>query len=489
MSDPVSNDAQVYSLADQRAARNSRTAPDGVAGRARCAATTASGSPCRNYAVDGALCRVHARGAAEGTTPAANQPPRRQPGLAGPGPARRRSGGDTEVAGAGNGGRAGAVDHDDEVAGTQGVGGARAGGMAGEESGAAGEDAGAGGGASARGRGRGAGGGASGGGARRGTGDDPGSGPSYGSFRWAEAQLLERGYGAAVDGLELLRDAADERFIDALRGLVAFLRRRVTGAYEIDEFGFDEDLTTNVLMPLLRPLHRSYWRVTSHGIEHVPDEGGALLVANHAGTLPADALITRLDVFDLTGRHARELGADLVFRTPFVGEFARKTGATLASGDDADRLLSAGELVAVWPEGFKGLGKPWRDRYKLQRFGRGGFVATASRSGVPIIPTAIVGSEEIYPMLFDLRVVARLLGFPYFPVVPQMFALPVLGPFALLPLPSKWIIEYGEPIDTGVLSAGLAEDPMALFDLTDQVRQRIQDMLHRNLMGRRSVFL
>ena len=469
MSDPVSNDAQVYSLADQRAARQARTHADGTADRARCTATTASGRSCRNYAVDGALCRVHARAAAEGTSPSSNQPPRRQPGLAGPGPARRRTGGDTEVAGAGHAARGDAVDRNDEAAGVPGVGGVGTGGIAGED--------------------RAASSGASGAGSGRGAADEPGSGPSHGSFRWAEAQLLERGYGAAVDGLELLRDAADERFIDALRGLVAFLRRRVTGAYEIDEFGFDEDLTTNVLMPLLRPLHRNYWRVTSHGIEHVPEEGGALLVANHAGTLPADALITRLDVFDLTGRHARELGADLVFRTPFVGEFARKTGATLASGDDADRLLSAGELVAVWPEGFKGLGKPWRDRYKLQRFGRGGFVATASRSDVPIIPTAIVGSEEIYPMLFDLRVVARLLGFPYFPVVPQMFALPVLGPFALLPLPSKWIIEYGEPIDTGVLSAGLAEDPMALFDLTDQVRQRIQDMLHRNLMGRRSVFL
>jgi len=315
------------------------------------------------------------------------------------------------------------------------------------------------------------------------------SGPRPGSFAWADAQLLQRGYGSAIDGLELLRDAADDRFLEALRGLIGFLRRRVTGTYEIDEFGFDEDLTTQVLMPLLRPMHRHYWRVTSHGIEHVPEEGGALLVANHAGTLPADALITRLDVFDLTGRHARELGADLVFRTPFVGELARKTGATLASGDDADRLLSSGELVAVWPEGFKGLGKPWKDRYKLQRFGRGGFVATASRAQVPIIPTAIVGSEEIYPMLFDLRIVARLLGFPYFPVVPQMFALPVLGPFALLPLPSKWIIEYGDPIDTASFGSELAEDPMALFDLTDQVRERIQQMLHSNLMGRRSVFL
>lgn len=430
MSDPARRDAQVVSLEEQRAARAARDREP--AARPRCQATTATGEPCRNYAVTDGRCRVHAR---EGAT-SPREAKRRAPGLAGPGRG--------EPAGA----------RRPRVAATPPA--------SGPTRPSAGED----------------------GPARAGR-----TGPRPGSFAWAEAELTRRGLGSAIDGLELLRDAAGDRFLEALKGLVTFLRRRATGAYEIDEFGFDEDLTTHVLMPLLRPLHRHYWRVTSHGIEHVPREGGALLVANHAGTLPADALITRLDVFDLTGRHARELGADLVFRTPYVGELARKTGATLASGDDADRLLAAGELVAVWPEGFKGLGKPWKDRYKLQRFGRGGFVATAARADVPIVPTAIVGSEEIYPMLFDLRIVARLLGFPYFPVVPQMFALPVLGPFALLPLPSKWIIEYGEPIEPARLGPELAEDPMALFDLTDQVRERIQQMLHRNLMGRRSVFL
>ena len=304
-----------------------------------------------------------------------------------------------------------------------------------------------------------------------------------------EREASRRGWAPVVDALGALRDVTGDRWIDHVRAGASFLRRRLTGDYQIDEFGFDADLTTNVVMPLIRPLHRHYWRVSSQGVEHVPPEGGGLIVANHAGTLPADAVITRLDVFDRTGRHARELGADLVFRTPVVGEFARKTGATLASNRDADRLLLQGELVAVWPEGFKGIGKPWRDRYKLQRFGRGGFVATALRTQVPIVPTAIVGSEEIYPMLYDLRILARVLGLPYFPVVPQMFALPVLGPFALLPLPSKWLIEYGEPIDTTEYGPDAADDPMAVFDLTDRVRDTIQDMLHRNLLGRRSVFL
>ncbi len=322
----------------------------------------------------------------------------------------------------------------------------------------------------------------------------PGAGHS-GPFRGrVDREELERvasaqGLSGAVDAMDALREAAGDRWLDHLREAADFAQRRLTGDYEIDDFGFDEDLTTNVLMPLLRPLHRHYWRVASHGAEHLPREGGGLVVANHAGTLPADAMITRLDILEQTDRHARELAADLVFRLPLVGELARKTGATLASNDDADRLLERGELVAVWPEGFKGVGKRWKDRYKLQRFGRGGFVATALRAQVPIIPTAIVGSEEIYPMVYDLRVVARALGLPYFPVVAQMFALPVLGPLALLPLPSKWIIEYGEPIDTTAYGPGAAEDPMAVFDLTDRVRETIQDMLHRNLLGRRSIFL
>jgi 1-acyl-sn-glycerol-3-phosphate acyltransferase len=316
--------------------------------------------------------------------------------------------------------------------------------------------------------------------------EDEDEGPAFERI----AQLAARqGWAAAVDGLGALRELAGEQWLDHVRSATEFAQRRITGDYAIDEFGFDEDLTNTLLMPLLRPLHRHYWRVSSYGAHHLPSEGGALVVANHAGTLPADALITRLDILEQTGRHARELAADLVFRTPLVGEFARKTGATLASNDDANRLLERGEMVAVWPEGFKGIGKRYKDRYKLQRFGRGGFVATALRAQVPIVPTAIVGSEEIYPMVYDLKLLARLLGFPYFPVVAQMFALPVLGPLALLPLPSKWIIEYGEPIDTTAYGPETADDPMAVFDLTDQVRDTIQDMLHRNLLGRRSIFL
>lgn len=290
-----------------------------------------------------------------------------------------------------------------------------------------------------------------------------------------------------IDLLEGLRDVLGEHALDRVAEVAAFLRRRVTGDYEIDEFGFDVDLTEHVLLPLLRPLHRVYWRVATSGAEHLPS-GGGLVVANHAGTVPADATMVALDVFEQTGRHPRALGADLLFRVPGLGQVARKFGVTHASDRDARRLLERDQLVSVWPEGFKGIGKPYRERYQLQRFGRGGFVETALRAQVPIVPTAIVGSEEIYPLLWDATAIARVLDVPYVPVVAQMFALPVLGPAALLPLPSRWAIHYGEPIDTTGLGPDAADDPMVVFDLADQVRERIQQQLYAMLMGRRSVF-
>lgn len=290
-----------------------------------------------------------------------------------------------------------------------------------------------------------------------------------------------------IDLLEGLRDVLGEGWLEHVTQAAAFLRRRLTGDYEVDEFGFDADLTEHVLLPLLRPLHRVYWRVASSGAEHLPT-GGGLVVANHAGTLPADAAMVALDVYDEVGRHPRALGADLVFRLPGIGHLARKSGVTRASNDDAARLLEHDQLVTVWPEGFKGIGKPYRERYRLQRFGRGGFVATALRAQVPIVPTAIVGSEEIYPLLWDVKALARVMDLPYAPVVAQALAAPVLGPVALLPLPSKWAIHYGEPIDTSRYGPEAADDPMVVFDLADEVRDRIQQQLYAMLMGRRSVF-
>ena len=274
---------------------------------------------------------------------------------------------------------------------------------------------------------------------------------------------------------------------DGVAEALAFLRRRLTGDYHVDVFGFDRELTEQVLLPLARPLYRHYWRVRAIGLDNVPGREGAMIVANHAGTLPFDAVMTKLALLDEhpAHRHLRELAADLALKVPFVGPLARKSGNTLAHNEDAVRLLNAGELVGVWPEGFKGIGKPYRDRYKLQRFGRGGFVQVALRAGRPIIPVAIIGAEEIYPMIANVRLLARLFGFPYFPVTWQF---PLLGPLGVVPLPSKWLIEFGEPIDVAGYGPDAAEDPMLVFELTDRVRDTIQQMLYRNLMGRRSIF-
>jgi 1-acyl-sn-glycerol-3-phosphate acyltransferase len=269
-----------------------------------------------------------------------------------------------------------------------------------------------------------------------------------------------------------------------LAAFVAALRRRLTGEFEVDEFGFDPQIS-EVLSAAVEPLADRWFRLQVRGVENIPTEGGALLVANHSGTIPIDGVITSYAVHKYTGRNLRPLGADLVFALPFVGQMARKVGATLACTADAERLLTTGELAGVWPEGFKGIGKPYSERYKLQRFGRGGFVSSAMRAGVPIVPVSIVGAEEIYPLVGNVPSLARLLGIPYLPITPFF---PLLGPLGMIPLPSKWIIEFGEPIRTDAYEPDAADDPMLLFNVTDQVRETIQQTLYKLLVDRGSAF-
>lgn len=296
----------------------------------------------------------------------------------------------------------------------------------------------------------------------------------------------ERGTAGSI--ADQLRDAARDLVADQVVALAEFLRRRLTGDYQVDEFGFDPHFAENVWLPLLRPVFDSWFRVEVRGIENVPDEGGALVVANHAGVVPIDGLMTSVAMFDHhpARRPLRMLAADMAFELPVVGNIARKAGHTLACNPDAERLLRGGEVAAVFPEGFKGIGKPFSERYKLQRFGRGGFVSAALRTGVPIVPCSIVGSEEIYPKIGELKSLARLLGMPYFPVTPFF---PHLGPLGMIPLPSKWYIEFGEPIRTDTYDCAAAEDPMVTFELTDHVRETIQQTLYRLLAQRRNVFL
>lgn len=313
---------------------------------------------------------------------------------------------------------------------------------------------------------------------------DPGSHASADQVAAVVREIDQLRGAAAGSGVE---SAPPNELAQRIAAVADFIRKRMTGDYTVDEFGFDPHLTNAIFLPLLRVFFNSWFRVEVSGIENLPETGAALVVANHAGVLPFDGLMTQVAVRDNhpTHRDLRILAADMVFDMPMVGQAARKAGHTMACTDDAHRLLSAGELTAVFPEGYKGLGKGFKDRYKLQRFGRGGFVSAALRSKAPIVPCSIVGSEEIYPMLADVKLLARLLGLPYFPVTPLF---PLAGPLGVVPLPSKWYIQFGEPIDTADYEESAADDPMVTFDLTDQVRETIQQTLYQLLANRRNTF-
>jgi 1-acyl-sn-glycerol-3-phosphate acyltransferase len=260
-----------------------------------------------------------------------------------------------------------------------------------------------------------------------------------------------------------------------LAGVAEFARRRLQGEYEVDQFGFDPDLNAAVLMPAALALYRHWFRIQTRGLGHIPATGAALVVANHSGVLPVDAIMLQAGIYaeHPQGRNLRLLGADVVYSVPVLSALARRSGHTRADPAEARQLLDKGELVGVFPEGFKGIGKPFSERYRLQRFGRGGFARTALQAGVPIVPCSIVGAEEIYPMIGNAEDLARALKLPYFPLTPLF---PWLGPVGAVPLPSKWIIEFSPPIAT---SAHAAEEPDEgdVTRLADRVRDTIQERL------------
>jgi len=257
--------------------------------------------------------------------------------------------------------------------------------------------------------------------------------------------------------------------------------------YEVDDFGFDPQWTESFLS-VFTVLYRDYWRVETTGIENVPATGRALLVSNHAGVLPWDGTMIKTAVFaeHPHPRHVRALVANLFMGMPMLSWFLRRTGQTVGHPDDTRRLLERDELVLVFPEGVRGTGKGFKDRYRLRRFGRGGFVATAIKSGAPIIPVSVVGSEEIYPMVADLAPVARFLGLPYFPITPTW---PWLGPLGMIPLPSKWRIQFHAPIHVEKHPPEAADDNNLVMALADEVRDTIQQGIYDNLKLRRGVFL
>ena len=255
---------------------------------------------------------------------------------------------------------------------------------------------------------------------------------------------------------------------------------------EPDEFGYDP-VFAETLRPLLEFLYRIWWRVEASGVESIPSRGAAMVVSNHSGVLPYDGAMVKLAIHDEhpARRHCRMLMLDMFALLPVLAPALTKHGEIRASADNAERVLARGELVGVFPEGVKGVGKYFRDRYKLARFGRGGFMRVALRTGAPVIPCAVVGAEEIHPVVARADWIGRPLGFPYFPLTPTF---PWLGALGFVPLPVKWSIDFGEPIATAAYGPEAADDPILVNRLAEEVRATIQRMIDGRLARRRSVW-
>jgi 1-acyl-sn-glycerol-3-phosphate acyltransferase len=290
-----------------------------------------------------------------------------------------------------------------------------------------------------------------------------------------------------------IHDAAHAT-LDALRHQILGMgsRRRYDGRHVrnlevVDDFGLDPTQVER-WRPILEAIYERWFRVEARGVEHVPSEGRCLLVCNHAGALPWDALMvkTAVEREHPDARVVRPLMDDFIFHFPFMGTFLNRYGAVRACQENAERLLAQDRLVAVFPEGLKGLGKPYAQRYRLQRFGRGGFVKLSLRAGAPIVPVAIVGSEDVHPILFKITFLVGHLGLPYLPVTPTF---PLLGPLGMVPLPSKWHLEFGEPIDLSEYGPDAADDRILVNRLSDQVRSRIQSRVDALRLLRRNALM
>jgi 1-acyl-sn-glycerol-3-phosphate acyltransferase len=267
---------------------------------------------------------------------------------------------------------------------------------------------------------------------------------------------------------------------------VGLVRRRFTGEYETDTWGLDWEFV-DLVRPFFNFLYKVYWRVETSGIEHIPIEGRALLVANHSGQLPWDGMMVGTAVLNdhPAQRLVRTLYAALLPRIPYVSLALTRLGQTVASVDNGTRLLEQEELVAVYPEGYKGTGKPYRDRYRLARFGRDGFAQMALATGAPIIPVSVVGSEETYISFGKFPTFSEITGIPYLPITLRF---PWLGLLGVIPLPTKWTIDFGEPIPVNNGDPSLVDDLDLVSRLSDQVRSTVQEMLYSRLAQRRSIF-
>ncbi len=292
---------------------------------------------------------------------------------------------------------------------------------------------------------------------------------------------------ATRQGLALLRSLGRiaPAALEKLGGLAA-VRRVLEPAADLDPSGMDRELAAQAA-PLREFLYATWWRVEARRIENVPAAGPALVIANHGGALPWDALVLRVALGREHPAHRdlRPLLHEDALRTPLVGGLAARLGAVPATPENALRLLREGGAAAFFPEGPHTGDRPWAQRYRVQQFGRGGFAKIALRAGAVIVPCAVVGSEETSAPPARAGWLGESLGLPMLAATP-LLPLRALG---LLPLPARWSLRFGEPIATESLGPGAADDPHAVFDLTERTRAALQQMLDEDVAARRSVYL
>jgi len=256
---------------------------------------------------------------------------------------------------------------------------------------------------------------------------------------------------------------------------------------DVDEWGRSERMRA-LARTLYGPIYRNWFRVEWEGLEKIPTDGGALLIANHAAAIPSDAPVIMHGIEEELGRPVYGL-ADHLFRSvPVVGTLWSRTGGVVAHPDNAYRLLNEQQqLVLVFPEGEKGPGKTWQDRYRLRRFGRGGFVEIAMRAGVPVVPIAVVGAEESMPILWRSTWLARRLGLPYVPVTANQLVLgPVLGLLAYFP--AKFRLRVLDPVTFDVPPDQERYSKSRVMDEAEAIRVRMQETLYEMLAARKSVW-
>jgi 1-acyl-sn-glycerol-3-phosphate acyltransferase len=255
---------------------------------------------------------------------------------------------------------------------------------------------------------------------------------------------------------------------------------------DVDEWGRSERMRT-VVRALYDPIYSKWFRVEWEGLEKIPAEGGALLVANHAGAIPSDAPVIMHGIEKELGRPVYGM-ADYFFRTvPVVGTLWARGGGVAALPANAYRLLNEQrQLALVFPEGTKGPSKSFTDRYQLRRFGRGGFVEIAMRAGVPVIPIAVIGSEEAMPVIFRLPAVAKLLGVPYAPITANMLLMGPLG--IVMPLPAKFKLRVLDPIHFDVPADQERYSKSRIMEEAEQIRAQLQESVYDMLRDRRSVW-